>query len=129
MFADPLDSFDLKGDFFCKIIVNKFAQCKYFINFTESNNNKQLEIMTNTPQEFIEKYDEQDYTTTDNVLSRVDSNIQDLWYMVSHSNINDLQDKIESVRKYLNDYRRLLRDSDRKNPLVSDRWKNEKIYQ
>lgn len=85
--------------------------------------------MTNTPQEFIEKYDEQDYTTTDNVLSRVDSNIQDLWYMVSHSNTNDLQDKIESVRKYLNDYRRLLRDSDRKNPLVSDRWKNEKIYQ
>ena len=78
---------------------------------------------------FISKYNDKNYTTTDNVLSRVDSNIQDLMFMVSHDNTDDLQNKIESVRKYLNDYRRILRESDKKNPLVSDVWKDEKIYQ
>lgn len=89
--------------------------------------------MGNTPTEkyyvnkFISKYDEKNYTTTDNVLSRVDSNIQDLWYMVNHANTDDLKNKIESVRKYLNDYRRILRESDKKNPLVSDEWAEERF--
>lgn len=82
-----------------------------------------------TPQDFIEKYDERDYTTTTDVLGRLDSNIQDLWYLVGTKKTDNLEKKIEDIREYLNDYRRLLRDSDRKNPLVSDKWEKEKIYQ